>query len=177
MSDALQRQRRMARVMVYAAWILLLGLLTLLFQGWLDRSANPNRDLTTYDPSEPPEVVLERNRGGHYVAPGFINGNPVRFLVDTGATDVNIPAPVAERLELERGAPQQAMTANGVITVYRTRLERVRLGNIVRHDVSASINPRMDGSTVLLGMSFMRDLELIQRNDTLTLRHPATGSR
>jgi aspartyl protease family protein len=94
----------------------------------------------------------------------------VRFLLDTGATDVNIPAAIASRIGLSRGQAQRAMTANGTITVYRTQLDEVRLGNIALPDVRASINPHMPGDTVLLGMSFMRDLEMIQRDNTLTLR-------
>lgn len=170
MNDPVRSQQRLGKYMIFAAWLLLLGLLTLLAQGWLERRDNPNRELAYVDADGPGEVVLRRSRGGHYVAPGHINGEPVRFLLDTGATDVNIPAEVAERIGLQAGAPIRARTANGIITVYRTRLDSVRLGSIELRGVSASINPRMPGDTVLLGMSFMRDLELVQRGDTLTLR-------
>ncbi|MFO1350766.1 MAG: hypothetical protein U1F68_08865 [Gammaproteobacteria bacterium] len=46
----------------------------------------------------------------------------------------------------------------------------IRLGAIVQREVHASINPNTDDDTVLLGMSFMKHLELIQRGDELTLR-------
>ncbi len=170
MTDPVQSQQRIGKYMIFAAWILLLGLLTLLSQNWLERGDNPNRQLARIDTDGPAEVVLQRGRGGHYVAPGFINGTPVRFLVDTGATDVNIPAEVADRIGLRAGAPIRAHTANGVITVYRTSLDSIRLGGIELNNVRASINPHMPGETILLGMSFMRDLELIQRGNTLTLR-------
>lgn len=170
MSDPVHSQQRLGKYMFFGAWILLLLLLAAFFQGWLEHAANPNRELAAYDPNAPAEAVLQRNRGGHYVAPGTINGEPVQFLVDTGATDVNIPAAVASHLGLESGRPARAYTANGTITVYQTMLDSVRLGNIVRRNVRASINPGMGGNTVLLGMSFMQDLELTQRGDTLTLR-------
>ncbi len=172
MNDPVRSQQRLGKYMIFAAWLLLLGLLTLLAQGWLERRDNPNRELAYVDADGSAEVVLRRSRSGHYVAPGYINGEPVQFLLDTGATDVNIPAEVAERIGLEAGTPIRARTANGLITVYRTRLDTIRLGGIELHDVRASINPRMPGNTVLLGMSFMRDLELVQRGDTLTLRQP-----
>ena len=61
-------------------------------------------------------------------------------------------------------------TANGVVTAYATRLQRVELGEIALTDVRAHINPGMRGDDVLLGMSFLRQLDLTQRNGTLTLR-------
>ncbi len=170
MSDPVRSQYTMGKFMLVGMWVMLLILLTLFFQGWLQSGDNPNRGLASYDADGLGEVVLERNRSGHYIAPGFINGEPVQFLLDTGATDVNIPAAIASRIGLSRGQAQRAMTANGMITVYRTQLDEVRLGNIALPDVRASINPHMPGDTVLLGMSFMRDLEMIQRDNTLTLR-------
>lgn len=166
--------RRMGGFMIHAAWIAALLLLTLLFNDVLDRQQNPNRDLAAYRAHDssggPLEVVLQRDRGGHYVAPGFINGEPVRFLVDTGATELSVPIDVAERLGLRRGRPSWVSTANGTITVFDTTLEEVALGPIVMRNVPGHINPAMPGDTVLLGMSFMRDLELVQKNGTLTLR-------
>ena len=51
----------------------------------------------------------------------------------------------------------------------RTVLDSVQLGNIALDRVRASINPGMQGNEVLLGMSFLRELELMQRGTTLTL--------
>ena len=171
MTDPVHSQQRLGKYMIFAAWIILLALLTVVFEGWLVRQQNPNAALVSTGGGKGPAVVkLKRNRQGHYLAPGFINGQKVRFLVDTGATDVNIPAAVAARLNLKRGYPTYAHTANGTITVYQTRLNSVRLGAIMLRDVRASINAHMQGSTVLLGMSFMQQLELNQRDGVLTLR-------
>lgn len=162
---------RLGTGMVAAAWIVGLALVALLFHGWLEEQRNPNRDLRLVEDG-PAEVVLQRNRQGHYVAPGRINGEPVEMLLDTGATNVSVPAGLAPRLGLERGAPQATLTANGVITTYRTRLDSVQLGGIVLENVRASINPAMSGGKVLLGMSFLGRLELVQRGDRLVLRPP-----
>jgi aspartyl protease family protein len=117
-----------------------------------------------------PQVVLKRNRSGHYVATGSINGFPVIFLLDTGATDVAVPRVVADRLGLKRGAPVVNQTANGQVTSWRTRLDEVRLGPVRRRNVRASILPNMQGSEVLLGMSFLKHLEMVQRDGRMTLR-------
>lgn len=155
---------------VILAWILILGLLTWGFSALLDYQRNPNRALTTRTDGGVKEVVLERNRDGHYVADGAINGHPVTLLVDTGATTVTVPGALAARLGLARGAPLRAQTANGAATVYATTLDSVALGGIVLHDVRANISPGMSGEEALLGMSFLRGLELIQRDGTLRIR-------
>lgn len=157
--------------MVWGMWILVLLLLTLLFGNWEIGQRNPNRSLETQTLADGTrEVVLQRNRAHHYVASGEINNKAVEFMLDTGASDISVPGAVAERLNLERGRPVRYQTANGTVTGYRTVLQRVSLGEIVLHDVRASINPHMEGNGVLLGMSFLRHLEFTQRGDTLTLR-------
>ena len=168
--------RRFGAGMIIAAWLIILGFLTAYFSGWLDRQHNPNQYVvgTTLDDGAN-EVSLKQNRYGHYVANGTINGHSVRFMLDTGATSVSVPGGLARRLELEAGAPQRVQTANGVITTYTTRLNRVDLGSIVLHDIPAHINPRMKGDEVLLGMSFLRNLEFTQRDGTLTIRQAAAG--
>lgn len=157
--------------MTVLAWIVVLGLLSALFSGWMEKLNNPNQQVTTVMRTDGVrEVVLQQNRAGHYVASGAINGNPVTFLLDTGATSVSVPASVADRLGLERGVRLRANTANGVITTYATRLDRVRLGDIELNNVRADINPHMRGDDVLLGMSFLRQLEFTQRDRELTIR-------
>ena len=167
-------QRRLGMGMAFAAAVLALGLLTLLFDGALEDIRNPNaRPQGQVGAGGVREVVLKDDRQGHFVAEGLVNGRPVRFLVDTGASLVSFPAGLARRLGLEPGRPQASRTAGGPVTTYATRLDRLRLGNIVRQDVRASINPRMDGDIALLGMSFLRGLEIIQRDGRMILRqHP-----
>ena len=165
---------RLGAGMFVVAWVLLLGILTLHFSGWIDARDDPNRSVTgTVSELGVREVRLSQDRVGHYVATGRINGSPVRFVLDTGATAVAIPGRVAEHLGLRAGRPQLTRTANGTITTYHTRLEDVSLGTIRLRDVRADINPHLEGEEVLLGMSFLRSLELVQRDGTLTLRQHA----
>jgi aspartyl protease family protein len=165
--------RTIGKRMIFLAWVLALGLLTFLFGGLLERDANPNLSPETLsDGAGGKRVVLKRNRAGHYVAGGRINGHPVVFLLDTGASDVAVPLAVAERIGLEPGFRTRARTAAGDVDTWSTVLRSVQLGEIRLHTVRASILPEMQGEQVLLGMSFLKRLELIQRGDTLTVRLP-----
>jgi len=159
--------------MLFAAWVVGLAMLALLFQRLLDDQENPNRELEAApDAQGRPQVVLRRNRSGHYVANGRINGEPVVFLIDTGATDVALPLRVARRLGVSLGAEYIAKTANGNIRVRSARLSSVDLGGLTARRVQASVLPNMPGEEVLLGMSYLKRFELIQRGNTLTLRSP-----
>ena len=162
-------RRSIGRLFTHLTWVIILGLFYLLFQDQLLQKNDPNHNLITVKSNQP--VVLQRNRQGHYVAPGKINGQPVRFLLDTGATDISIPGALAGKLTLTPGRASYASTANGTIKVYDTQLDSVALGGLSLPNVPAHINPHMQGDIVLLGMSFLKHLELTQRGDTLTLKH------
>lgn len=164
-------QRGLGVGMTIAMWVVVLGLMTLFFQNWQEKQYNPNQRLALGEADGGGrELVLQRNRYGHYVASGYINGQPVVFLLDTGATDISVPQALAREIGLQRGAALRYQTANGMISVYATTLDTVDLGGIVLQQVRASINPHMQGNEVLLGMSFLKHLEFTQRGNELTLR-------
>nr|VFK38655.1 MAG: aspartyl protease family protein [Candidatus Kentron sp. SD]VFK44147.1 MAG: aspartyl protease family protein [Candidatus Kentron sp. SD] len=164
-------EERIGAGMIAAAWIVLLGLLTAYFNGWLRDQENPNQEPSGIrTESGIREVALARNRQGHYIVTGEINGHAARFLLDTGATTVSVPADLAKSLQLPIGSGATSWTANGPITTYHTHLDEVRIGNILLRDVRAHINPRMYSGEVLLGMSFLKRIEFAQRGNTLTLR-------
>ncbi|TQV79471.1 TIGR02281 family clan AA aspartic protease [Exilibacterium tricleocarpae] len=162
--------KSMGKGMLIVAWVIALGLLTTFFAGWEGRQYNPNTNIQGQVQSNVREVVLESNRQHHYVATGLINGEEVVFLLDTGASDVVVPAQLAGKLGLKRGNAGYAQTANGIVQVFRTQLDTLDLGVIHLKDVRASINPGMSGNEVLLGMSALRHVEFTQRGTRLTLR-------
>lgn len=166
----------MGRVMQVLAWLSLMLLLTLYFSDVLERQRNPNRDVDGAVLADGVrEVKLQRNRQGHYVSSGTINGKPVVFLLDTGATGVAVPGPLADRLSLPRGREVRVNTANGIARSYETRLREVSLGPIRLEDVEATVTPGLRMQEVLLGMSFLKYIEFTQRGRTLTLRqYPLT---
>ncbi len=158
--------------MLFVSFALGLLVLTALFDGLLESQSNPNRDPETAElDGGSLEVALRRNRQGHYVTSGELNGLEVVFLLDTGATDVAIPAEIAAAAGLRRGPAGRAVTANGTVTVYSTRIDSLSIGNITLRDVPASITPSIADELILLGMSALRQVEFTQRGDTLTLRY------
>ena len=157
--------------MTYLAWIMFLALLTFFFNNYLDRQNNPNQKVSSEFDNNITEVRLIQNRYGHYLVNGQINHLPVTFLLDTGATLISIPSQIAQQLQLKKGYPSQSRTANGNITVYSTRLNSVSIGAIELNNIRASINPYMAGDEILLGMNFMKHLEMTQRGKELILRY------
>ena len=162
--------------MMTLMWLGIFTLLGLFFSNVLDQQKNPNQSLQTNVLSgDIKELVLQRNRSGHYVANGRINNIPVVFLLDTGATDVSIPAAIANKLNLVHGPSATYQTANGPVRVTLTRLKQISLGGIILNDVRATINPGFQGEEVLLGMSFLKHLEFTQRGNQLTLKQYPEG--
>ena len=170
MSEHEQQQKKIGVGMVIAAWVVALLLASSLFDDLLEKQHNPNINLNQTSLDGGREVVLQRNKYGHYVATGEINQQEVVFMLDTGASDVSIPANLANRLRLQRGREVIYQTANGPITAYRTVLDEVRLGGIRMQNVTASINPAVNEQEILLGMSFLKHLDFHQRGNTLTLQ-------
>jgi aspartyl protease family protein len=156
--------------MIIGAWLLVIAFMTLYFRNMEDRERNPNQRLTSIQGTGFTEISLSQNRQGHYLANGKINGEPVTFLLDTGATLVAIPYSMRERLGLRKGMAVPTNTANGTSTSYLTRIDLLELGDISLSDVPAGLATGLQGNEILLGMSFLADLELVQRGDSLTIR-------
>ena len=151
--------------MIAVAWLLGIGLLTFFFNHRAEQAHNPNQTID----NKGARVILKRNDDHHYVFTGKINGTPVVFLLDTGASDVTLPVSVAKELHLKRGSASVAQTANGNVEVYHTLLDTLTIGTIVLHHINALINPGMGGKEVLLGMSALKDLSFTQKNDVLVI--------
>ena len=170
MSQQPDDTRGAAKWMLILAWICLFGLLILVFGDLLEGQANPNREPISVMRGQQVEVRLEQNRQGHYVVSGTINGKPVVFLVDTGATSVAVPAHLADELNLPHGRSGMASTANGKVRITLTEIAHLTLGGISLYNVEANINPGMQSDQILLGMSALKQLEFTQRGETLILR-------
>lgn len=115
-------------------------------------------------------VTLAADTRGHFITDGAINDKPVRFVIDTGATMVALPAADALRLGLDyrKGEVALTKTAAGVVPVYRVRLERVRLGGIEIAGVDGVvIEQGLD--IALLGMSFLSRVEMKNEGQLMTL--------
>ncbi|MCP4988193.1 MAG: TIGR02281 family clan AA aspartic protease [Colwellia sp.] len=164
---------KLGKSFVWIAWIIALALLMFVFQDVLDEQYNPNsKPEMRLTSSGQAEVILNQNRQGHYVTRGMINDTPVTFLLDTGATQVSIPAHIAEQLGLVAQGSYPVQTANGRVTVYKTEIAQLSLGNIFLYNVAAHINPAMKADEILLGMSALKRVDFQQTGKQLILRDP-----
>jgi len=168
--------KRMGVWMVVAMWLIVLWLLASFFANWFEKEHNPNQNFASSITSAGvKEVILQRNRKGHYVTSGFINDKQVIFMLDTGATDISVPQHLADELGLKKGARILYQTAAGKSWGYSTVLDSVAVGDIELTNVRASINPNVKDLDILLGMTFLKHLEFAQRGETLTLRQYPAG--
>jgi aspartyl protease family protein len=164
---------KIGKIFVWLAWITAIALLMFFFEDELEKQYNPNsQPQVTLNSSGQAEVILKQNRQGHYVTQGTINEASVTFLLDTGATQVSIPAHVADNLQLESFGSYPVQTANGRVTVYKTKLDQLSIGNIFLYNVAAHINPAMKNDEILLGMSALKQLDFQQTGKKLILREP-----
>jgi aspartyl protease family protein len=118
-----------------------------------------------------PQVTLAADGRGHFIAESQVNGIPMRFLVDTGATMISIPGNEARRIGLKFANGQRgvAQTANGPAPAYRIKLDSVKVGEIELLNVDAIV---LDGGGLaqpLLGMSFLNRVEMRRDGDSMTL--------
>ena len=97
--------RTAGKAMWIVAWLLGLFLATRFFAQWQDTQRNPNQQPDSAVGSAYTEVRLASNGQGHFLASGLINGEAVEFLLDTGATDVAIPAALAGEVSVRLHIP------------------------------------------------------------------------
>ncbi len=117
-------------------------------------------------------VQLYRDPQGMYASSGSINGQPVNFLVDTGATLVSMNSNDAKRLGIDFRLGEQGVvtTASGVETAYQVKLNKVKVGDIELHDINAVVLDGPSPPIVLLGMSFLGQLEMQNKGQVMELR-------
>ena len=118
------------------------------------------------------EIRIASGAGGHYQAKGLINGIPVNFLVDTGASTIAMNHFEAERLGIDYRAGQPIMvnTANGVTKAFLVTLSSVSVGNIVIHQVPAAVSSTDSPSIVLLGNSYLSKVDIKIDKGVLVLK-------
>lgn len=116
-------------------------------------------------------VTLNADSKGHFVTPGSINGAGVLFLVDTGASVVSMGTADAARagIDYRKGVAMPTLTANGPTTVWRVKLDSVRIGDVTLRNVDGAVHA-VDLPVVLLGMSFLNRMEMNRSGEQLTLR-------
>ncbi len=103
-------------------------------------------------------IVINMSKDGHFYVNARVNNRLIRFLIDTGASDIALNLEAAKKVGIDlRGLryDKRYNTANGVIYGASVVLDQVALGDVVFYNVGASVNSA-DLDISLLGMSFLR---------------------
>lgn len=125
----------------------------------------------TPPPAAPASVTLWADRDGFFHADGKINGQPVRFLVDTGANTIALSSEEADRLKIdyEKGKPGFASTAAGIAPVKMVKLRQITVGGITAYDLEAGIIQGDHPKTPLLGAPFLEQVKMIRNGRRMEL--------
>ncbi len=117
-------------------------------------------------------VTLLADARGQFVTSGTVNGRPMNFIVDTGATFMTLSRSDARRLGLDyrSGKPARSATVNGVVNGWLVSLASVHVGDTTVRDVDAIVVDNDSLPVGLLGMSFLGRFDMQRQGSTLVLR-------
>jgi len=152
-------------VKMFAGWVLIFAAAFILFTFKDEFAALGDRLLLAARGGEavqaaPGETRVRLAPDGHFWVEAELNGEKVRFLIDSGATTTSISRATAERVGIEPsgGFPAMVKTANGTVTVQRGRAQSLRVGNIERSNVAVHISEAF-GDMNVIGMNFLSSLK------------------
>ena len=116
-------------------------------------------------------VSLYADQAGHFLGNLTINGASLKYLVDTGASSVAMNSGDAKfaKIDYEKGEKGLSSTANGVVQVYRIKLNTLKIGSIILNNIEAAVIEGGSPPVVLLGMSALNRLDMKRDNSILTL--------
>ena len=159
------------------AWVAIAAVLVLGYSYRHELTGIKNRILGEMAPASPistgkGRITVRAGANGHFFIDAEVNGKPVRFLVDTGASDIVLSPDDARRVGLDPARlsfTRVYSTANGIVRGAPVTLRSLTVGPLRITDMPASVNgAAMSGS--LLGQTFLRRLKgYAVRNGVLTL--------
>lgn len=127
---------------------------------------------TSYTDADRREVRLQSQHQGHYFGSARINGRAIQFLVDTGASTISMSSVTATRLGIryKRGRVVRVSTAQGTTKGFHIKLARVEVGGLRVNNVAAIVIEGEYPLDVLLGNSFLSQIDMNIENGVLILR-------
>lgn len=148
-------------------WLILFGAM----YWFLDAKMQPQVATVTSLDMARGEIVIQRSRDGHYYVGGSINGRPLTFMVDTGASTVVVSADLAAKISLTRGAPTPFKTAGGMVWGEMVPDQTIEAGGLQLKGLRVGVVGQMDKRDyALLGQNFLRHIDVIQSGDQMILR-------
>ncbi len=144
---------------VVTVWLLLGTVLFLAVQALMADQRKPRFD------TDSGSITLLRSPDGHFHWPGQVNGQPIEFLVDTGATRTALPGSLARRLGLESEGEVRSSTAGGVVRGYEARADLVLEGGVAVQRLRVTVLPEL--ASPLLGMDVLGRLRFTQQDGVL----------
>lgn len=116
-------------------------------------------------------VSLYADKAGHFFGNATINGATLKYVIDTGATNVTMNSRDAKaaRIDYANGRQVNMSTANGVITARNVTLNTLKIGTIVLNNIEVTIVEGDSPPFVLLGMSAQNKLNIKRENSIMTL--------
>ena len=158
----ISRREPIAKLLVIAlAWLAIFGAGFVLFTFRDDLSYLGQR-LQAEATGEPVKIGgtlrIPMALDGHFWVEAVVNGQPVKFLVDSGATMTTIDQATAERagIAIDPLRTQIVRTGNGLIRVAAGRADSISIGDIQRDGIGLHITERAEIN--VLGMNFLSSL-------------------
>ena len=159
----LARRKKSGQVLMFVFW---LGVIGLLYAG-MTHYLKPKSVLISANG----DLVIPRARDGHFYAAGLINGKPVNFMVDTGASLVTVSEEFAKSAGLAGGAPTNFRTANGDLPGRIVAGVPVALGSVSVSSVRVGVGlVGGNAGEALLGQSFLSRFEVLMSRERMILR-------
>lgn len=130
-----------------------------------------NRVTSGFAKTEPATLIIPADQMGQYRVRGAINDHYVSFLVDTGASVVAISASQAASIGLDysNGQRGQVQTAQGTATSWFLSLDEVKVAGLSARNVQAAVIEGSYPAEILLGMSFLRQMSLHEKDGAMVL--------
>lgn len=117
------------------------------------------------------ELLLRADWSGGYDVAGSINGVPVKFMIDTGASTVSISQEMARQMGIQGCMGGVSSTANGNVPICMATAKTLVFGPFEAQNVRVAVLPRLEGMA-LLGMNVLSVLHITQSDGKMVIAAP-----
>ena len=174
-----RRELKISQILKYLAWwSVIIFICVALYAYRFEFSDFKSRIFGALNPQharlENRKIMIEISQDGHFYVDLSLNNVPVKFMIDTGASDIVIDLENAKKIGIKTSDlnfSKRYQTANGTVFGAEVVLNEISIAGVKFYNIKASVNGAELG-TPLLGMSFLRQFkkyEFYQDRLVLTL--------